>query len=82
MTRWRLFLFLLAGLSLLSGCAPDPKMVQKATFHLNLGTSYLQQGDPTSALRELYEAEKQNPKTRRFSITWNGLSAKGNTTTP
>ena len=52
MTRWRFFLFLLAGLSFLSACAPDPKAVQRATIHLNLGTSYLQQGDPTTALRD------------------------------
>ena len=78
MTRWRFFLFLLAGLPLLSGCAPDPKAVQKATFHFGLGTSYLQQGDPTSALRELYEAEKLNPQDPQVQhYLGMALSAKG-----
>ncbi|NWF54778.1 MAG: tetratricopeptide repeat protein, partial [Syntrophaceae bacterium] len=75
--RW-FILFLVAGLPLLSGCAPDPKMVQKATFHFGLGTSYLQQGDPTSALRELYEAEKLNPKDPQVQHALGmALSAKG-----
>jgi len=78
MTQWRFFLFLLAGLPFLSGCAPDPKAVQKSTFHLGLGTSYLQQGDPTSALRELYEAEKLNPKDPQVQHALGmALSAKG-----
>lgn len=78
MTQWRFFLFLLAGLSLLSGCPPDPKAVQKATFHFGLGTSYLQQGDPTSALRELYEAEKLNPQDPQVQhYLGMALSAKG-----
>ena len=52
----------LTGLFFLSGCGPDPKAIQQASFHYGLGYSHLQQGDPTSALREFYEAEKLNPK--------------------
>jgi Tfp pilus assembly protein PilF len=78
MTRWRFLLFLLAGLPLLSGCPPDPKAVQKATFHFGLGTNYLHQGDATSALRELYEAEKLNPKDPQVQHALGmALSAKG-----
>jgi len=56
------FLLLLAGLFLFSGCAPDEKKIQRAGIHYGMGYNALQQGDPTSALRELYEAEKLDPK--------------------
>lgn len=57
-----LFLLFLAALFFFSGCGPDEKAIQKANIHYGLGSSALQRGDPTSALREFYEAEKLNPK--------------------
>mgnify|MGYP000112008217 CR=1 FL=1 len=73
-----LALSFLPALLLFSGCGPDPKSIQKATFHYGLGHSYLQQGDPTSALRELYEAEKLNPKDAPTQHALGmALSAKG-----
>ena len=56
MTRWRLFLFLLAGLSLLSGCPPDPKAVQKASFHFGLGTSATKKAEELRRTRERLQA--------------------------
>jgi len=56
------FLFLLSAVLFLSGCGPNEQAIQRAGVHYGLGYNYLQQGDPTSALRELLEAERLNPK--------------------
>jgi type IV pilus assembly protein PilF len=58
----KLLLLLAVGLWSLYGCAPDPKTIKRAEVHYGLGYDYLQRGDPTSALRELLEAEKLDPK--------------------
>lgn len=72
------FLLLLAGLFLFSGCGPDEKTIQRAGIHYGLGYNALQQGDPTSALRELYEAEKLNPRDPYIQHALGmALSAKG-----
>lgn len=72
------FLILIMGLFLLSGCATDEQARQKANIHLRLGYQSLQNGDSTSALRELLQAEKLNPKDPeiRFALGW-AYSAKG-----
>jgi type IV pilus assembly protein PilF len=72
------FLLLLAGLFLFSGCGPDEKNIQRADSHYGLGHHALQQGDPTSAVRELYEAEKLNPRDPAIQhLLGMALSAKG-----
>lgn len=53
--------FFAAAFLLFSGCGPDEQQVQRAKVHHGLGYNYLQEGDPTSALREFLEAEKLNP---------------------
>ncbi|HEX7372050.1 MAG TPA: tetratricopeptide repeat protein, partial [Thermodesulfobacteriota bacterium] len=73
-----LFLLLLAGLFFFSGCGPDERAIQRAGIHAGLGYNALQQGDPTSALRELYEAEKLNPRDPYIQHALGmALSAKG-----
>jgi Tfp pilus assembly protein PilF len=68
----------LTGLFFISGCGPDPKAIQRATNHYGLGYSHLQQGDPTSALREFYEAERLNPQDPSTQHALGmALSAKG-----
>lgn len=51
-----------AALWTFSGCATTEQNRQKAVLHTRLGHQYLEQGDSTSALRELMEAQKFNPK--------------------
>jgi len=68
----------LTGLFFFSGCGPDQKAIQQASYHSGLGYNHLQQGDPTSAIRELYEAEKLNPKDPSTQHALGmALSAKG-----
>lgn len=71
------FLFLL-GFFFAVGCTPSQENALKASIYSNLGMTYLQQGDPTSALRELLEAERLNPKDPhiQFALGW-AYSAKG-----
>lgn len=71
-------LFLAVGLSFLVGCSTDEQAQQKATIHLRMGYQSFQQGDPTSALKELLQAEKLNPKDPevQFALGW-AYSAKG-----
>ena len=65
-------------LMFLVGCATSEEARQKAQIHLRLGTHHLTQGDSSSALRELLEAEKLDPKDPhiRFALGW-AYSAKG-----
>jgi type IV pilus assembly protein PilF len=73
-----LFLVLLVGLWVFSGCSPDEKAIQRASIHYGLGYTALQQGDPTTALRELYEAEKLNPQDPSIQhVLGMALNAKG-----
>lgn len=56
-------LVLLTAVFALSGCATfsdDSK--ERADLHMQIGTSYYDQGDYASALKELLEAEKLDPK--------------------
>jgi type IV pilus assembly protein PilF len=53
---------LLMTLLLLAACGISREDRQKATLHYNMGVHHVQQGDPTSGLRELLEAEKYNPE--------------------
>jgi len=71
-------LFLAVGLSFLAGCSIDEQAREKATIHLRMGYQNLQQGDPTSALKELLQAEKFNPQDPevQFALGW-AYSAKG-----
>ncbi|MDI6753926.1 MAG: tetratricopeptide repeat protein [Thermodesulfobacteriota bacterium] len=71
-------LLLAVGVSCLVGCAIDEQAKQKATIHLRMGYQNLQEGDSTSALRELLLAEKFNPKDPevQFGLGW-AYSAKG-----
>ncbi len=55
-------LLLVTTFVLLGGCGTSQEAKQKASLHFSLGYNHLQQGDSTSALRELLEAEKYNPK--------------------
>ncbi len=55
-------LILLTAMLLVAGCGITREARQKATLHFGMGVHHLQQGDPTSALRELLEAEKYNPE--------------------
>ncbi len=70
---------LLANLLLFSwGCSTNEQALQKASIHSRLGLNHLQQGDPTSALRELLEAERLNPNDPQthYALGW-AYSAKG-----
>lgn len=75
---FKAILFLVVGLSFLVGCSTDEQAQQRATIYLRMGYQNLQQGDPTSALRELLQAEKLNPKDPeiQFALGW-AYSAKG-----
>ncbi len=67
-----------AGLFFFSGCGPNPREIRKASVHQGLGYNYLQQGDPTAALREFLEAEKLNPKDAQIQYSLGmALNAKG-----
>lgn len=57
-----LFLFGAVGGLLFVGCMSGAKNREEAELRLRLGTSYLQQGDSPSALRELLVAEKLDPR--------------------
>ncbi len=56
---WALTLFMLAGLG---ACAGSQKQKAAAESHLNLGMAYVDSGDYTAALKELLEAERNDPK--------------------
>jgi type IV pilus assembly protein PilF len=72
------FFFLAVGLFIFSGCGPTPIDLQKAGAHQGLGYNYLQQGDPTSALREFLEAERLNPEDAQIQYALGlALNAKG-----
>ncbi len=78
MKPWKVVaLFALGGI-LAGGCATPEEARQKAQIHLQMGTYHLQQGDSSSALRELLEAEKLDPKDPdiQFALGW-AYSAKG-----
>ena len=78
MNRFRSIRFLAVGLVFLAGCATSEQAKQKATTHFLLGSQYLQQGDPTSALREFLEAEKFNPRDASVQFgLGSALNAKG-----
>ena len=51
-------LAILSLLFLMQGCAASQANKDKSMIHYQLGVSYLNEGDSTSALRELLEAEK------------------------
>ena len=51
-------LVILSLLFLMQGCAASQANKDKSMIHYQLGVSYLNEGDSTSALRELLEAEK------------------------
>jgi type IV pilus assembly protein PilF len=71
-------LLLIAGSFLLSGCGPTQQDLRKASAHHGLGYNYLQQGDPTSALREFLEAERLNPQDAQIQYALGlALNAKG-----
>ena len=75
---FKAILFLAMGLSFLVGCSIDEQAQQKAAIHLRMGYQSLQQGDSTSALKELLQAEKLNPQDPeiQFALGW-AYSAKG-----
>jgi Tfp pilus assembly protein PilF len=75
---YRMILFLAISVSFGTGCSTDEQAQQKATIHLRMGYQSLQQGDPTSALKELLQAEKFHPKDAeiQFALGW-AYSAKG-----
>ena len=61
MKLFKAILLLAIGLIFFLGCSTNEQALQKAGIHSRLGLNYLQQGDSTSALRELLEAERLNP---------------------
>ena len=61
MKLFKVFLLLASLLLFFWGCSTNEQALQKASIHSSLGLNHLQQGDPTSALRELLEAERLNP---------------------
>jgi len=77
MTLFR-YLVIIAVAFLLAGCATTEKDRQKAALHTRLGYEHLQKGDPTTALRELLEAQKLNPEDPNvlYALGW-AYSAKG-----
>jgi len=78
MNQFKVMVLLVSGLIFFSGCGPTEQAKQKANIHYRLGYNFLQQGDPTSALRELLEAEKLDPRDPQthFALGW-AYSAKG-----
>lgn len=52
------FLFLIIALAAVTGCVN----IEAANKHLNYGLSYIESGQYTPALKELVEAEKNNPR--------------------
>ena len=62
----------------LTGCATSEADKQRAGAHFRLGSHYLQQGDSSSALRELLEGEKLDPRDAniQFALGW-AYAAKG-----
>jgi tetratricopeptide (TPR) repeat protein len=52
------FLFLIIALAAVTGCIN----IEAANKHLNYGLSYIESGQYTAALKELVEAEKNNPR--------------------
>ena len=77
MNLTRSFLIVMTALLLCGGCSTSEQNRQKAVLHTRLGHQYLQQGDPTSALRELMEAQKFNPEDANvhYALGW-AYSAK------
>ncbi len=70
--------FAAASLLFFSACGPDQKAIQRAGVHHGLGYNYLQEGDPTSALREFLEAERLNPQDPQIQYALGlCLNAKG-----
>ncbi len=59
--RYFLFLPLLTIIFSLSACAAGESARKKASYHYQMGLSYLGENNITKALVELTEAEKQNP---------------------
>ncbi len=55
MKKWSALLSLI--MLLLQGCASSQTNKEQAVFHYRLGVSYLNEGDATSALKELMQAE-------------------------
>jgi type IV pilus assembly protein PilF len=53
-----IFLFLIIAISAVSGCIN----YEAANRHLNYGTAYIETGQYTPALKELMEADKNNPR--------------------
>jgi type IV pilus assembly protein PilF len=79
MNPWKAIFLLAGGIFLfLTGCATSEEAKQKANAHFRLGTQYLQQNDSSSALRELLEAEKLDPRNAdiHFALGW-AYGAKG-----
>lgn len=56
------YLTLVPLVFLLYGCASSRTNKEQSMFHYRLGVSYLSEGDSTSALKELMQAEKLNIK--------------------
>jgi len=77
-TSLKTVLLLAASLTFFMGCSTDEQAQQKAKIHLRMGYQNLQQGDPTSALKELLQAENLSPKDPeiQFALGW-AYSAKG-----
>jgi type IV pilus biogenesis/stability protein PilW len=77
MKATRLSIVVISALLLLGGCSTSEQDRQKAILHTRLGLQYLQQGDSTSALRELMTAQKYNPEDAgvHYALGW-AYSAK------
>ncbi len=78
MKPWKVIMLFGLAVLILGGCATSEEAKQKAQIYFSMGTNYLTQGDSSSALRELLEAEKMDPKDAqiRFALGW-AYSAKG-----
>ena len=57
----RLFLLIIMG-SIIAGCAMGAASQKQASYHYQMGLSYLGERNYTSALIELTEAEKSDPE--------------------
>lgn len=78
MRRLGCILIIAAALFLFTGCGPSQRDIQRADVHHGLGYNYLQQGDPTAALREFLEAERLNPQNAHIQYALGlALNAKG-----
>jgi len=78
MRRLGCILIIAAALFLFTGCGPSQRDIQRADVHHGLGYNYLQQGDPTAALREFLEAERLNPQNAHNQYALGlALNAKG-----